>query len=604
MGRRSKKKRSRASLDLPSLFSPPTRLSSHRPPPTHLHQPTKPLPTPYAPFTALGGGGGMGGGAPSTTTAADHPGFALYSAGRPLSAGFNASAAQAGAYGQAAPRPMYATHYGAYHHHGSGGHQPAMGQPDQAPGAGGTASHPSSLEAKAQICFDFTKGLCGRGATCKYSHDVATIVRVNSSERGVCFDHLRGACRRGLLCRFSHDLASLASAAAAQQQAGQQQAGQQAGVAGGGGGGTVPGAMPGGLGTSPVVVSGGDGGAAAPPPAAPASATAATATATSDPSFPFQPQQAQQKAPPPSSGAAVGARPGAPVCYDHLRGACSRGPECRYSHDIGAALAAGANAAAAAASVAAAAAAAASTPGSAVSSGTPFYNAGAPAFVPRAQEICFDFTRGRCARGGACRYSHDPVLASAVAAARAANAGGGGGYHQAGAPASSASSVAAAAGLAAAAAGFDAQVAVAMAARSAAAAAVAAASGGAGTTAADPAHSQLPTAPAGDSSVAALVSALGRAALASADGAACAGVGGVTAPPGLGGWLSGGGKGGGGAVAAPASTTTTTAARPASAADAAVRTLWPGEKAAAVPAAADGLLSTDQLYMCREIWRR
>ncbi len=35
-----------------------------------------------------------------------------------------------------------------------------------------------------QICFDFTKGLCTRGDKCKYSHDLATIVHVNSREKG------------------------------------------------------------------------------------------------------------------------------------------------------------------------------------------------------------------------------------------------------------------------------------------------------------------------------------------------------------------------------------------------------------------------------------
>lgn len=66
-------------------------------------------------------------------------------------------------------------------------------------------------DPKAQICFDFTKGVCTRGGSCKFSHDVALIVSVNSQERGICFDFLRGQCHRGLLCRFSHDLSSLAA---------------------------------------------------------------------------------------------------------------------------------------------------------------------------------------------------------------------------------------------------------------------------------------------------------------------------------------------------------------------------------------------------------
>ena len=75
--------------------------------------------------------------------------------------------------------------------------------------AGG--SRTASSDPKTQICFDFTKGVCTRGNSCKFSHDVALIVSVNSQERGICFDFLRGQCHRGLLCRFSHDLSSLAA---------------------------------------------------------------------------------------------------------------------------------------------------------------------------------------------------------------------------------------------------------------------------------------------------------------------------------------------------------------------------------------------------------
>jgi hypothetical protein len=66
------------------------------------------------------------------------------------------------------------------------------------------------VEAKTQICFDFTKGMCTRGDKCKYSHDIATIVHFNSKEKGICFDYLRNQCHRGLLCRFSHDLSNIA----------------------------------------------------------------------------------------------------------------------------------------------------------------------------------------------------------------------------------------------------------------------------------------------------------------------------------------------------------------------------------------------------------
>ena len=83
--------------------------------------------------------------------------------------------------------------------------------------AEGTSASP--LVPKEQICFDFTKGQCRRGAGCKFSHDVAHIIRVNSQEKGICFDFLKGTCARGVMCRFSHDLNNLK---------------EQGGVAGGG----------------------------------------------------------------------------------------------------------------------------------------------------------------------------------------------------------------------------------------------------------------------------------------------------------------------------------------------------------------------------------
>jgi hypothetical protein len=76
-------------------------------------------------------------------------------------------------------------------------------------GGGGGGQGPSA-EGKVQICYDFTKGMCTRGDKCKYSHDIATIVNFNSREKGICFDYLRSQCHRGLLCRFSHDLSNIA----------------------------------------------------------------------------------------------------------------------------------------------------------------------------------------------------------------------------------------------------------------------------------------------------------------------------------------------------------------------------------------------------------
>ena len=67
---------------------------------------------------------------------------------------------------------------------------------------------PAPADPKRQICFDFTKHQCTRGAACKFSHDINLIIEVNSQERGICFDFPRNTCSRGPLCRFSHDLSN------------------------------------------------------------------------------------------------------------------------------------------------------------------------------------------------------------------------------------------------------------------------------------------------------------------------------------------------------------------------------------------------------------
>ena len=128
-------------------------------------------------------------------------------------------------------------------------------------------------EAKAQICFDFTKGMCTRGDKCKYSHDIATIVDFNSKEKGICFDYLRNQCHRGLLCRFSHDLSNIA---------------QQCQVSGDG-----------------HRVCGNRGHSGSPC------------------------RMCTQV----YNGAGTRNRTNA-ICYDFVKGVCQRGTECRYSHDL------------------------------------------------------------------------------------------------------------------------------------------------------------------------------------------------------------------------------------------------------------------------------
>lgn len=77
--------------------------------------------------------------------------------------------------------------------------------PTAAPTASASTAQPPAMqqeEPKRQICFDFTKNQCSRGANCKFSHDLNLIIEVNSQEKGICFDFLKGTCSRGPLCRF------------------------------------------------------------------------------------------------------------------------------------------------------------------------------------------------------------------------------------------------------------------------------------------------------------------------------------------------------------------------------------------------------------------
>ncbi|CAG9461766.1 unnamed protein product [Pedinophyceae sp. YPF-701] len=138
---------------------------------------------------------------------------------------------------------------------------------------GGRNSTGTRLDARSHICFEFCKGLCRRGARCKFSHDIATIVAVNSQYRGVCFDFARGECTRGVLCKFSHDPGVIAHALAGQAAAAQP-------------------------------------GPAQPPAGIPAPQHDAA--------------QAQAR------------RRGAPVqvCVDFLSGHCNNGTACRLSHDL------------------------------------------------------------------------------------------------------------------------------------------------------------------------------------------------------------------------------------------------------------------------------
>eukprot|EP00976_Prorocentrum_cordatum_P070021 1179775-Prorocentrum_minimum.AAC.2 len=49
-------------------------------------------------------------------------------------------------------------------------------------------------------CYDFAKGKCTRGSSCRFSHDQSLEERKDAE----CFDFKRGQCKRGDACRFSH----------------------------------------------------------------------------------------------------------------------------------------------------------------------------------------------------------------------------------------------------------------------------------------------------------------------------------------------------------------------------------------------------------------
>lgn len=74
---------------------------------------------------------------------------------------------------------------------------------------------------RSDVCFDWSRGSCARGESCRFSHEGAAGAnpqagggRVGSPHRaaaGVCFDYAKGTCKRGDMCRFSHDVAAVAA---------------------------------------------------------------------------------------------------------------------------------------------------------------------------------------------------------------------------------------------------------------------------------------------------------------------------------------------------------------------------------------------------------
>ena len=102
------------------------------------------------------------------------------------------------------------------------------------PGAGNSRSSSSMTMydggvsgERSDACFDWSRGSCARGESCRFSHEGApganpmagAHVRGPGSgsasphrmAAGVCFDYAKGTCKRGDQCRFSHDAVAVAA---------------------------------------------------------------------------------------------------------------------------------------------------------------------------------------------------------------------------------------------------------------------------------------------------------------------------------------------------------------------------------------------------------
>lgn len=59
-------------------------------------------------------------------------------------------------------------------------------------------------------CFDWAKGKCWRGESCKFSHDQRPGQNIHNNgpwqnrPRGICFDWEKNQCRRGANCKYAH----------------------------------------------------------------------------------------------------------------------------------------------------------------------------------------------------------------------------------------------------------------------------------------------------------------------------------------------------------------------------------------------------------------
>ena len=54
------------------------------------------------------------------------------------------------------------------------------------------------------VCYDWQKGICVRGASCRFAHEENGNGAPQPRPRGVCYDWQKGICTRGDSCRFAH----------------------------------------------------------------------------------------------------------------------------------------------------------------------------------------------------------------------------------------------------------------------------------------------------------------------------------------------------------------------------------------------------------------
>lgn len=83
---------------------------------------------------------------------------------------------------------------------------------------------------RSDACFDWSRGSCARGESCRFSHEGTPGANPNAGAHvrgptgagsgsasphrmaaGVCFDYAKGTCKRGDQCRFSHDAVAVAA---------------------------------------------------------------------------------------------------------------------------------------------------------------------------------------------------------------------------------------------------------------------------------------------------------------------------------------------------------------------------------------------------------